>query len=211
MEHSENLGALADALAKAQGEIRPAKMNATNPFLKSKYADLGSVMDACRDVLSKYGLSFVQMAFTPAMELHGAAVGVETMLMHESGQWIKEKFVLPVGEERGKSVMQVAGSAITYARRYALAAMLGIVADEDTDGAAVVSKITPASKKDRERLNELGKQAYGDDWATRKLQLSSGVSSRRTDDIDQLSAQEVAELSKGIAAKLNQNEDRQKN
>ena len=134
MNHSENLNELAAALSVAQGKMKPAKMNAVNPFLKNRYADLGAVMDACRDVLADNGLSFVQMAFTPPLETFGRAVGVETMLMHKSGQWLSEQFVLPVGEERGKSIMQVAGSAISYARRYALAAMLGIVADEDTDG-----------------------------------------------------------------------------
>ncbi len=134
MNHSENVNELATALAVAQGQMKPARMNATNPFLKSKYADLGAVMDACRDVLSINGLSFVQMAFTPPMEHYGPAVGVETMLMHKSGQWLRESFVLPVGDEKGKSIMQVAGSAISYARRYALASMLGIVADEDSDG-----------------------------------------------------------------------------
>lgn len=136
MNHSESINELAAALAVAQGNMKPARMNAVNPFLKNKYADLGAVMDACRDVLASNGLSFVQMAFTPPMDNFGPAVGVETMLMHKSGQWLSEQFVLPVGDEKGKSVMQVAGSAISYARRYALASMLGIVADEDTDGNA---------------------------------------------------------------------------
>lgn len=134
MKHSDTINELAAALSLAQGQMRPAKMNATNPFLKNRYADLGAVMDACRDVLTGNGLSFVQMAFTPPLETFGLAVGVETMLMHKSGQWLSEQFVLPVGDEKGKSIMQVAGSAISYARRYALASMLGIVADEDGDG-----------------------------------------------------------------------------
>lgn len=146
MNHSESINELAAALAVAQGHMKPARMNATNPFLKNKYADLGAVMDACRDVLANNGLSFVQMAFTPPMDNFGPAVGVETMLMHKSGQWLSEQFVLPVGDEKGKSVMQVAGSAISYARRYALASMLGIVADEDTDGNAPAKVQKPAAQ-----------------------------------------------------------------
>lgn len=146
MNHSEQLNELAAALAVAQGQMKPARMNAVNPFLKNKYADLGAVMDACRDALATNGLSFVQMAYTPPLETYGPAVGVETMLMHKSGQWLRESFVLPVGDEKGKSVMQVAGSAISYARRYALAAMLGIVADEDTDGNETGKLSPPRSK-----------------------------------------------------------------
>lgn len=207
MNRSNELNELAVALSEAQGKMKPAKMNATNPFLKNKYADLGAVMDACRDVLSECGLSFVQMAFTPPSEEFGAAVGVETMLLHSSGQWLSERFVLPVGDEKGKSVMQVAGSAITYARRYALAAMLGIVADEDADGNAPPFRAAP--KKDIDALDELGKKAYNGDWDTKKGQLAGYVSGQRTTNIAQLSADEVADLIKGVKTKLSQQESTQ--
>jgi len=129
MNRSDTLGALAAALSAAQAELKPAAMNATNPFLKSKYADLGSVIDAARPVLAKHGLSYSQLTVGD-----GQTIGVETILMHSSGEWLASQISLPMMEERGKSAAQVAGSIITYLRRYALASALGIYADEDTDG-----------------------------------------------------------------------------
>jgi hypothetical protein len=131
MRQSETIGALAKALCAAQGELKPAAMNSTNPFLKSKYADLGSVIDAAKPVLAKHGLSYSQL-----VEGGDGPIAVTTILMHESGEWLSSMVGLPMAEERGKSAAQVAGSIITYLRRYALSAVLGIYADEDTDGHA---------------------------------------------------------------------------
>lgn len=129
MNKSESIGNLAKALATAQGEMKAAEMTATNPFLKNRYADLGAVIVAIKPVLSKNGLSVVQ-----PVSGTGEFVTVTTLLMHESGEWIEEIISLPVGEARGKSQAQEAGSIITYLRRYSLASMLGVYADEDTDG-----------------------------------------------------------------------------
>lgn len=134
MKTSDNINELAAALSAVQGQMRPAQMNAINPFLKNKYADLNSVIESVKLLLAENGLSYVQMPNTPPIE-YGPAIGLTTRLMHSSGQWIEETYTMPMpSEERGKSMMQVAGSAISYARRYALSAMLGIVADEDSDG-----------------------------------------------------------------------------
>lgn len=134
MKTSESINELATALAAVQGAMEPARMNAVNPFLKNKYADLNSVIESVKLLLADNGLSYVQMPNTPPIE-YGPAIGLTTRLMHSSGQWIEETYTMPMpSEERGKSMMQVAGSAISYARRYALSAMLGIVADEDSDG-----------------------------------------------------------------------------
>ena len=129
MEKSETIASLAKALSLAQGEMKAAAMNATNPFLKSRYADLGSIIEAARPVMTKNGLSFAQLVYRDE-----TGIGVETVLMHQSGEWVSSRLSVEVGEERGKSTAQVAGSVITYLRRYALAAILGIYADEDTDG-----------------------------------------------------------------------------
>lgn len=126
---SEQINELAGALAKAQGELKPAAMNATNPFLKNRYADLGAVIEAAKVVLPKYGLSVSQLVSSDADK-----IAVTTILMHQSGQWLKDTASLVMGEERGKSAAQVAGSIITYMRRYAYASIVGIYADEDTDG-----------------------------------------------------------------------------
>ena len=126
---SDNIDALAAALAKAQAVMPVAKMNATNPFLKNKYADLGSIIEASRNALVDNGLSVSQL-----VEGDDNKIGVSTMLMHSSGQWLESTVSMALGEERGKSAAQVAGSIITYLRRYSLASMLGIYADEDADG-----------------------------------------------------------------------------
>jgi hypothetical protein len=129
MNKSEQINELALALAKAQGQMSPAKMEATNPFLHNKYADLGSVIQAARKPLSENGLSFSQH---PTIE--AGRVSVCTVLMHSSGQWLESVIDLPVGEEKGLSLAQSMGKVVTYLRRYSLSAILGIYADEDTDG-----------------------------------------------------------------------------
>jgi hypothetical protein len=126
---SEQINDLAAALSKAQGEMPTAKFNSTNKFLGNKYADLGAVIEASRPVLVKHGLSVSQLVIG-----NGEFIGVETILLHSSGQWISSVVTLPAGDEKGKSMAQVAGSIVSYLRRYALSAILGIYADEDSDG-----------------------------------------------------------------------------
>lgn len=135
MNKSESIKELAAALAKAQAAMPAAKFDATNPFLKNKYASLGAIIEAARAPLAANGLSVAQL---PINEDEG--IGVTTILMHESGEYIESTLTLPVGEEKGKSTAQVAGSVITYLRRYALASVLGIYANEDTDGSAPAKK-----------------------------------------------------------------------
>lgn len=129
MNHSESIKELAAALAKAQGAMNAAKMDAVNPFLKNHYADLGSVILAARQPMSANGLSFTQMP-----SISEGAVTVTTLLLHSSGEWIESAITLPLGESRGLSLAQSMGAIITYLRRYSLSAILGIYADEDTDG-----------------------------------------------------------------------------
>lgn len=129
--YSEQINELAKALAKAQGEIKGAKKSSDNPFFKSKYADLSEVWEACRDALSKNDVAVTQI---PTVTSEGVFV-LETMLLHSSGQWIRG--VYPITPT--KNDPQGVGSAITYARRYALAAMVG-VAQEDDDGNAASNK-----------------------------------------------------------------------
>jgi len=129
MNKSESIAALAAALSKAQGEMGSAKKDAMNPHFRSKYADLASVWEAARAPLSKHGLSVVQ-----TNEDSERGVCVETTLMHSSGEWISGRLTLPVS----KGDAQGFGSAMTYARRYGLAAILSIAADDDDDGEASV-------------------------------------------------------------------------
>lgn len=132
-------GSIAAALAKAQSEMGKALKTADNPHLRSKYADLGSVMDACLPALNANGIAVVQ----PAGQ-DGDAMFVETVLIHgESGQELRCRVPLIIG----KRDMQGYGSAVTYARRYGLMCMAGI-APEDDDGAAAVAS-APKSQQQR--------------------------------------------------------------
>lgn len=121
---------LAKALAKAQMEMGKAIKESTNPAFRSKYADLGNVMDACLPALNKYGIAVIQPFVTD--DINGKAV--KTVLIHEGGETLECAVPLIIG----KNDMQGLGSAITYARRYGLMAMAGI-APEDDDGNAAVS------------------------------------------------------------------------
>ncbi len=121
------------ALAKAQGVIQTAVKDAANPHFKSTYADLDSIWQACRTPLSENGLSIIQL---PSMELMGAqrVVKLRTLLGHDSGQWVASTILADVPN----FTPQVVGSALTYLRRYGLAAMVGVApgeADDDGNGA----------------------------------------------------------------------------
>lgn len=126
MKHSEQLGDLATALAKAQGEMEHASKDKLNPHFKSKYADLGSVWDAVRVPLSKHGLSVLQLPTVDA-----GVVSICTILMHSSGQYIEATYALPAM----KNDAQGFGSAITYMKRYALTGV-GVAPEEDDGNAA---------------------------------------------------------------------------
>jgi hypothetical protein len=136
---SADIGELAKALAAAQGEMTAASKDGTNPHFKSRYATLASVWDAIRGPLSRNGLSVSQVLETPDA---GPGVIVRTMLLHSSGQWICSRYVMPIHD---KLTPQAVGSAITYARRYALSAIVGIAPDDDDDGNA--ASVTPARQE----------------------------------------------------------------
>ncbi len=120
---------LAIALCKAQSEMGGAVKDAKNPFFKSSYADLTSVIKAIKEPFANNGLSYVQFPITSE---GGRGIGVKTILMHTSGQFLSEEFYLPTVKQDPQS----GGSCITYARRYALQAMAGIpTADDDAESA----------------------------------------------------------------------------
>lgn len=136
---------LAEALAKAQGEMEFAKKGSQNPFFKSHYADLASVVQAIKEPLSRNSLAYTQIITS-----NGTGTYVRTILMHKSGQTLESVMLA----KPSKDDMQGLGSAITYARRYALQAICGLSADDDdgenavgrsAGGKAVVSM--PQSKK----------------------------------------------------------------
>ena len=135
MKQSESIAKLAAALVKAQAEMGGAVKDSSNPFFKSKYADLTSVVRAVKEPFAKHGLAYTQL---PIRE--DSAVGVVTRLIHESGEWLEAEYTLPMV----KNDPQAAGSAITYARRYALQALAGIpTADDDAESAMLRGEVAP--------------------------------------------------------------------
>lgn len=131
MQKSEQINELATALAKAQAEIENASKNSSNPHFKSKYADLAEVINTVRPVFSSHGLSISQFpSFADGL------ASVETVLMHSSGQWMSGTASAGVTKQDAQGV----GSAITYLRRYSLAAVAGIAQEDDDANAAVGSR-----------------------------------------------------------------------
>lgn len=137
MTHSESTANIAAALAAAQGELTPVAFDRDNPFYHSRYATLTALREAMRPVFARHGLSVVQ----------GAAEngGIETTILHSSGEWITSDG-LPM--KPAKDDPQGIGSLITYARRYGLAAAVGLVADEDDDGNGATHGKAPQSPQD---------------------------------------------------------------
>lgn len=137
LTHSEQINELAIALAKAQGKIEGAKKGVENTFFKSKYADLAAVWDAVRGPLTENGIAVIQSPFTD-----GAHVGVDTMLVHTTGQWMRGVVVATAKDEGPQAV----GSCITYLRRYALQSFVGVAAEDD-DGNAAEAKDKPQAAR----------------------------------------------------------------
>jgi hypothetical protein len=127
VQFSESISKLAASMLAAQSQMENAKTKATNPHFRSKYADLAEVLEVAKKPLLENGLSVMQFPLSDTN--FQDQVGVETMIVHTSGEWVCSKLTLPIK----KVDPQGAGSAITYARRYALAAVLAI-AQEDDDG-----------------------------------------------------------------------------
>lgn len=127
MEFTDDRKDLFTAMAKAQGEFTTVEKGKDNPFFKSKYAPLDSIIEMIRPILAAHGLSVMQFTDIPES---GTGVIIETVIAHSTGQYVSGRLLMPMA----KVDPQGAGSSITYGRRYALAAALGIVSDEDVDG-----------------------------------------------------------------------------
>lgn len=142
---------LAAALCKAQAQIEGATKGKVNPAFRSKYADLASVWDACREALTTHGLSVAQFGRTTE-----AGAVLVTRLLHVSGEFLEGE--VPLLNSKGD--MQGLGSALTYARRYGLAAMVG-VSPEDDDANAASNRTEPKAPAAKV---EPAKPAGYDEW-----------------------------------------------
>lgn len=120
---SASIGAISKALVAAQKQITFASKDAVNPHLKSKYADLPSVIDAVKVALNDNGIGFIQ---TPG-SMSNMLLTLTTRLVHESGEWIENTMEMPLTKQDPQGY----GSALTYARRYGLSAITGLYQDDD--------------------------------------------------------------------------------
>jgi ERF superfamily len=136
MNKSDSIAHLASALASAQAEIRGAIKDAKNPHFKNDYASLESVIDAVRGPFAGHDLAYTQL-----LSDGGQDVLIETVLMHKSGEWLSSAFRIPAT----KRDPQGYGSAVTYGRRYALAALAGLTQVDDDGEAARVEQPRPIS------------------------------------------------------------------
>ena len=164
METSQELQQLAEALAKAQAELSPVPFDSNNPYYKSRYASLSAVIAEVKRILPNHGLSIVQTP-TSHMEFGVFYAGVETMLIHDSGEWIKSTVSVPVVATElievftkrfnkdgdayyaSPNILQEAGKIITYLRRYGIVSILMLSAEEDIDGNEPVQQVQPAVRK----------------------------------------------------------------
>ena len=178
--HSEDLEGIAGALAVAQGAMDGAKKSATNPHLKTKYADLASCLDSARGPLADNGLAVSQII------VPGSPTYLVTMLLHSSGQWLRSSLVLETEDHKGLSSMQSLGLAISYLRRYSFQAIIGQTSEDDdghegdgnkapgdsTAGSAEKSNICPACGA---AAIIKGKEEYGGGWLCFKAKGGCGT------------------------------------
>ena len=132
----ENINELATALAKAQGEMKAAKMDKTN-YYGGRYATLASIQEATRPVLSKHGLSIVQLT-----QQADNGILIETIMLHSSGQSISSDWLMPPQQD-----VQKAGSYLSYVKRYEWASICGIAGDDDDDGESAAGVTQKQTKK----------------------------------------------------------------
>ena len=171
MEMSENIAGIATALAKAQSEIQGAVKDADNPFFKSKYADLSSVWGACRKQLTENEIAVIQ-----GLDTEGGNIVVTTTLAHSSGEWMRSS----LSWEPEKTNAQGIGSLITYLRRYALSAMVGIAPQDDDDGEAAMGRPQKAKMPDKSTNDDLDTDTWFEEF---KAEIDGAVSNEELDEI----------------------------
>jgi len=157
MKTSDSISKISAAIVKAQGELNAVSKDGNNPHFRSRYATLQNIVESTRDTLRKHGLAVVQTFG----ETDGTYINLITTLLHESGEYISGTFTM----RPSKADPQGLGSATTYARRYALSAVLGIVADEDDDGNASSRPVTDRALETK----------YGSDTASNELPWLNAV------------------------------------
>jgi len=186
LNHSHHIGALSAALAKAQAEITGAVKDSANPYFKSKYADLESVWSACRKPLTSNGLSVIQ---TTQPTKHGLML--VTTLAHSSGEWIRGWMPILAKDATAQSQ----GSGLSYARRYALAAIVGVYqTDDDGEAAQGRSGLTVDPRGDLgKNVDAKKKQEFLEDF-------------RKAFDLD-ADEKEIAQAVRAVHERINSDQD----
>lgn len=163
LRQSESIGKLGAALAKAQSTMEEAKENTSNPFFKSTYADLTSVWRACKSSLATNDLAIVQ-----AVDSEGEKTVLVTTLIHGgSGEWMKSFLPLYVPKNDSQSM----GSALSYARRYALAAIVGVYVEGEDDDAekATERKVFITDAQVKEAIKMIGTDTEAKDTILKRF------------------------------------------
>ena len=136
MNKSESIKNIASALVKFQASVSKVAKEANNPFFKKKYASLANILSTIQKPLSECGLAVSQFPDGDALT---------TIIVHsESGEWMESSYTMPVAKQNDPQAM---GSAITYARRYALGSILNLNIDDDDDGEKAMGRQVPKKEE----------------------------------------------------------------
>lgn len=197
MRTSDQINEIAKAMAVAQGEMTPASKSSTNPHFKSKYADLAAIWEAIRPSLRKNEICVWQDVTSTEI-----GIAVTTRLTHSSGQWVEfGPLEIPLFKRDAQGV----GSAISYGKRYALGAALGVVSDEDDDGNAACAQskpkaqvITSQQAKELEELFEVVPEY--------KETVLKSLKSRNINNFKELPVELYERVQKGLFNKLSETE-----
>ena len=191
MIKSESITEISKALVKFHDEVKQPARSAKNPFLKNKYVPLEELVEAITDVAPKHGLSFVQWALN---DEHGR-IGVATMLMHESGEFIEFD---PIFMNAEKDTPQGAGSLITYLKRYSLSAVFGMTSDLDDDGNESSGTDKKINRRNNEKLISQKQVGY---LKTKALEFANMRGQQQQDVFKALNVQDITRLTSQQANK----------
>src|SRR5690625_480401 len=193
MKKSESITEISKALAKFHSEVKQPARSAKNPFLKNKYVPLEELVESINDVAPEHGLSFVQWALN---DEHGR-IGVATMLMHESGEFIEFD---PIFMNAEKDTPQGAGSLITYLKRYSLSAVFGMTSDLDDDGNGSSGTDKKINRRNNEKLISQKQVGY---LKTKALEFANMRGQQQQDVFKALNVQDITRLTSQQANKCN--------
>lgn len=194
MNKSESIKSFAEAMAKFHGEVKNPPKTADNPFFKSKYTPLDVIIDTAKPLLNKHGLSYIQ-----SCSGDGQNITVTTLLMHSSGEWVETD---PLTLKADKATAQGAGSAITYGRRYALAAALGLASDEDDDGNGAEPKKPEPPKK----IDDTKAQVIYDLLGKTNADVKAFLQYYKVSKVEDMTLEVWTKATKALQGKLNKGE-----